>query len=218
MGPAASGGGGGTPTTLDDVAAGIDRLADLDLDLSTVVTLGHSAGGHLATWAASRGRFERWVDGVDVTAVVSQAGVLDLRAAYDEGLGSGAGRGVPGPRPRTRRRPGGPAAAGPARRTGLCACTAAPTTSCDQPVPRLRRGRHRRGRPGRVGRGRGRPLHRHRHRLRRLEAHPRDPRLPRLTTAELGDYPLGVRAGPRRGARRWRARRWRRATGRCVRR
>ena len=90
VGPAASGGGGGTPTTLDDVAAGIDRLADLDLDLSTVVTLGHSAGGHLATWAASRGRFERWADGVDVTAVLSQAGVLDLRAAYDEGLGSGA--------------------------------------------------------------------------------------------------------------------------------
>lgn len=85
-----SGGGGGTPATLDDVAGGIDRLADLDLDTSTVVTLGHSAGGHLAAWAASRGRFERWADGVPVTHVVSQAGVLDLRAAYDEGLGSGA--------------------------------------------------------------------------------------------------------------------------------
>ena len=63
-----------------DVAAGIDALAGVDgLDLSTVVTLGHSAGGHLAAWAASRGRFERWAGGVDVTAVVSQAGVLDLR-------------------------------------------------------------------------------------------------------------------------------------------
>lgn len=95
VGPAASagsggGGGGGSPTTLDDVAAGLDRLADLDLDLSRVVTLGHSAGGHLATWAASRGRFARWQDGVAVTHVISQAGVLDLRAAYDEGLGSGA--------------------------------------------------------------------------------------------------------------------------------
>ena len=87
----AAGGGGGAPATLDDVAAAIDALADVDgLDLSTVVTLGHSAGGHLAAWAASRGRFERWAGGVDVTAVVSQAGVLDLRAAHRDGLGGGA--------------------------------------------------------------------------------------------------------------------------------
>ncbi|MFC4784405.1 alpha/beta hydrolase family protein [Nocardioides sp. MAHUQ-72] len=91
VGPAGSrGAGGGSPTTLDDVAAGIDRLADLELDLGTVVALGHSAGGHLAAWAASRRRFARWEDGVDVTAVISQAGVLDLRAAYVEGLGGGA--------------------------------------------------------------------------------------------------------------------------------
>jgi acetyl esterase/lipase len=84
------GNGGGVPATLDDVAAGIDKLADLGLDLSTVVTLGHSAGGHLAAWAASRGRFAPWSGGVDVTAVVSQAGVLDLRSAHAEGLGGGA--------------------------------------------------------------------------------------------------------------------------------
>ena len=75
------GNGGGAPTTFDDVAAGIDKLADQGLDLSTVVTLGHSAGGHLAVWAASR---------PGVTAAISQAGVLDLRAAYDLGLGGGA--------------------------------------------------------------------------------------------------------------------------------
>ena len=101
VGPAASGGGGGTPTTLDDVAAGIDRLADLDLDVSTVVTLGHSAGGHLATWAASRGRFPYWPTKVDMTGVVSQAGVLDLATAYDDDLGDGAVRNLlghpPGP-------------------------------------------------------------------------------------------------------------------------
>ncbi|MBB6628407.1 alpha/beta hydrolase [Nocardioides sp. KIGAM211] len=85
-----AGGGGGDPETFDDIAAGIDKLADLDLDLATVVTLGHSAGGHLATWAASRGRDDRWAGGVDVTAVISQAGVLDLRTAYDDGLGAGA--------------------------------------------------------------------------------------------------------------------------------
>lgn len=84
------GDGGGVPATLDDVAAGIDKLRDLDLDLSTVITLGHSAGGHLAAWAASRGRFEQWSGGVDVTAVVSQAGVLDLQQGYDDGLGGGA--------------------------------------------------------------------------------------------------------------------------------
>jgi len=84
------GNGGGDPTTFDDVAAGIDKLADLDLDTSTVVTLGHSAGGHLAAWAASRGRFAQWEDGVDVTHVISQAGVLDLVAGDAAGLGGGA--------------------------------------------------------------------------------------------------------------------------------
>jgi len=84
------GNGGGVPATLDDVAAGIDALAGVPgLDTSTVVTLGHSAGGHLATWAAARGR-HGFPARVPVTAVVSQAGVLDLRAAYDAGLGGGA--------------------------------------------------------------------------------------------------------------------------------
>jgi acetyl esterase/lipase len=84
--------GGGVPQTLDDVAAGIDALADVDgLDTSRVITLGHSAGGHLATWAASRGRFERWQpERVRITGVLSQAGVLDLRAAHELGLGGGA--------------------------------------------------------------------------------------------------------------------------------
>lgn len=85
VGPA-DGGGGGTPQTFDDVAAGIDRLADIDgLDLATVITLGHSAGGHLATWAA--GRHD---PAVPVTAAVSQAGVLDLERSHDLGLGRGA--------------------------------------------------------------------------------------------------------------------------------
>ncbi|MGH3362948.1 MAG: alpha/beta hydrolase, partial [Nocardioides sp.] len=86
------GNGGGSPETLDDVAAGIDALAEVEgLDTSTVITLGHSAGGHLAAWAASRGRFERWQpERVPVTAVVSQAGVLDLDGAHRLGLGGGA--------------------------------------------------------------------------------------------------------------------------------
>jgi acetyl esterase/lipase len=84
------GNGGGVTTTLDDVAAAIDALAELDVPLDRVVTLGHSAGGHLATWAASRGRHPEWPARVEVAGVVSQAGVLDLRSAYADGLGDGA--------------------------------------------------------------------------------------------------------------------------------
>ena len=75
------GNGGGVPQTLDDVAAAIAKLDDLHLDLTTVVGIGHSAGGHLVTWSARH---------APLTHVVSQAGVLDLRSAYDLGLGNGA--------------------------------------------------------------------------------------------------------------------------------
>lgn len=85
IGDASSGGGGGTPETFDDVAAAIDKLADLDLDTSNVITLGHSAGGHLAVWAAGRTDPK-----VKITAAISQAGVLDLIGATDQGLGGGA--------------------------------------------------------------------------------------------------------------------------------
>lgn len=88
------GNGGGYPQTLDDVAAGIDALAGIDgLDTSTVVTLGHSAGGHLAVWAAGRPRLTgtSWgAPAVRVTAAISQAGVLDFNAAVN--LGSGAAK------------------------------------------------------------------------------------------------------------------------------
>ena len=48
--------GGGWPATFDDVSAAIDHLAELDapLDLARVAAVGHSAGGHLALWAAGR--------------------------------------------------------------------------------------------------------------------------------------------------------------------
>lgn len=88
------GNGGGYPTTFDDVAAGIDAIADLDgVDTSTVITLGHSAGGHLAVWAAGRDRLETaaWNQPrTPVTAAVSQAGVLDLDLAITDDLGGGA--------------------------------------------------------------------------------------------------------------------------------
>ncbi len=90
--------GGGWPGTLADVAAGIDRLTTLDDELavptpSQVITVGHSAGGQLALWAAGRHRLDRRAPGSDPalrpTAAVSLAGVLDLRRAADDGVGGG---------------------------------------------------------------------------------------------------------------------------------
>jgi acetyl esterase/lipase len=72
------GNGGGFPATLEDVSAGIDHLAGLDADTTRVIAVGHSAGGHLAAWAATRED-----PGIAVTDVVSQAGVLDPRLARE---------------------------------------------------------------------------------------------------------------------------------------
>ena len=80
------GNGGGGQATLDDVGAGIDALATVEgLALDTILALGHSAGGHLAALAGGR------TDPVvPVTGVLSQAGVINLGLAADEGLGAGA--------------------------------------------------------------------------------------------------------------------------------
>jgi acetyl esterase/lipase len=75
------GSGGGVPTTLEDVGAAIDFLETLPVDRSRVVAIGHSAGGHLAAWAATRE-----TPRVAVTHVISQAGVLDVRRAAELGL------------------------------------------------------------------------------------------------------------------------------------
>lgn len=88
------GNGGGAQPTCDDVHAAIEHLGtvdDLARDPDTVLTLGHSAGGHLAVWAAGRPRYAGWSGSrVRVAGVLSQAGVLDLRAADRDVLGSGA--------------------------------------------------------------------------------------------------------------------------------
>jgi acetyl esterase/lipase len=84
-------GGGGWPATFEDVAAGIDLLATLPVDTSRVVAVGHSAGGHLAAWAAGRAKLPADAPGarpvLQVTAVVSQAGVLALADAAREHVG-----------------------------------------------------------------------------------------------------------------------------------
>jgi acetyl esterase/lipase len=92
------GAGGGWPTTLEDVAAALDALPDVPgaerLDLTDVTVIGHSAGGHLAAWAAGRSRLPAGAPGAEprvaVTAAVLQAGVLDLTAAVAADLGAGA--------------------------------------------------------------------------------------------------------------------------------
>lgn len=89
-------GAGGWPATFEDVAAGIDLLADLAApsDPERIVALGHSAGGHLGVWAAGRHALPPGAPGagprVRLSAVVSQAGVLDLLAAERRSLGDGA--------------------------------------------------------------------------------------------------------------------------------
>jgi acetyl esterase/lipase len=91
-------GGGGWPQTLEDVAAAVDLLPGLPdaqrLELAGLTVIGHSAGGHLAAWAAGRGRLPAGAPGagprVAVAAAVLKAGVLDLLRGHEQQLGSGA--------------------------------------------------------------------------------------------------------------------------------
>lgn len=86
------GGGGGWPGTFEDVAAAIDYLAELEdrrMDLQRVSILGHSAGGHLALWAAGREKLPPGAPGavngrqrIRLQQAISQAGVCDLAGGY----------------------------------------------------------------------------------------------------------------------------------------
>jgi acetyl esterase/lipase len=110
VGANAQAGGGGWPTTCLDVAAAVDalavqgqRIAGGRLDLSRVVALGHSAGGHLAGWLASRAHQETGAPGADpqvtLSGAVIQAGVVDLVGGYEADLGGGAVAGFIGGSP-----------------------------------------------------------------------------------------------------------------------
>ena len=87
--------GGGWPGTFADVARGTDYLRTLalkfPLDLSRVVLVGHSAGGHLALWLAARRNLPKASPlfsetPLPVRGVASLAGITDLRR-YREGPG-----------------------------------------------------------------------------------------------------------------------------------
>lgn len=80
---------GGWPGTFDDIAHGVDYVRKLgaqfpQIDTSRVVLMGHSAGGQLALWAASRkqnettGLFRSSIAPLKVAGVVSLAGITDL--------------------------------------------------------------------------------------------------------------------------------------------
>jgi acetyl esterase/lipase len=93
--------GGGWPGTFDDVAAAMDAIpvalaaAGRDPD-SSVVLVGHSAGGHLAIWAAARHRQDpasAWfAPAGPVCGVVALAPVADLKLAARLDLDEGAVR------------------------------------------------------------------------------------------------------------------------------
>jgi acetyl esterase/lipase len=89
--------GGGWPLTFVDVAAAIDHLHSVTapLDLDDVTVYGHSAGGQLALWAASRSRLADGAPGarprIEPVAAVSAAGVNDLAQAYRDAPGGAVG-------------------------------------------------------------------------------------------------------------------------------
>ncbi|WP_435106037.1 alpha/beta hydrolase family protein [Nocardiopsis synnemataformans] len=83
------GGGGGWPQTLDDVDRALGALAEAAArepgryDLTRTVSVGHSAGGHLALLNALHPR-------TPVRAVVALAPITDTERCAREGLGEGA--------------------------------------------------------------------------------------------------------------------------------
>ena len=86
--------GGGYPGTFLDAAAAVEKLKELapkrKLDLTKLVAIGHSAGGHLAVWLAARPRLPKTSPlakamPLRITGVVSLAGIVDLEAYRAKG-------------------------------------------------------------------------------------------------------------------------------------
>jgi acetyl esterase/lipase len=110
--------GGGWPGTFDDVALAVDILPGLVPGPPGAVVLGgHSAGGHLALWAAARAGLPEdspWaVAAALFSGVVGLAAVSDLTSCARQRLGRGAAQALMGGGP--RRYPERYGAADPAR-------------------------------------------------------------------------------------------------------
>src|SRR5215469_6820922 len=93
--------GGGWPGTFDDVAAAVGRSPALVREAAgpgviadgPPLLAGHSAGGHLALWAAGRhrqGPDSAWRSASEARGVVVLAGVSGLADCCEQGLGGGA--------------------------------------------------------------------------------------------------------------------------------
>jgi acetyl esterase/lipase len=91
--------GGGYPGTFLDNALATEYVAVIasqyNLDLNRVITIGHSAGGHLALWIAARGKIPEsdilyTGKPLQLRAAFSLAGVADLRRGWEMKLGGGA--------------------------------------------------------------------------------------------------------------------------------
>ena len=88
--------GGGWTGTLEDVSNATDYVRSLakkfPLDLSRVVRIGHSAGGHIALWLSARRNLPKQSNlyrpsPLAVRGVIGLAAISDLRA-YGQGSGS----------------------------------------------------------------------------------------------------------------------------------
>jgi acetyl esterase/lipase len=87
--------GGGWPGTLNDVASAIDFLQSIKdefkLNLDRLLTVGFSAGGHLAAWSALRHQIDPGSTvytrtPTDISGCISLAGALDLALCQQLGL------------------------------------------------------------------------------------------------------------------------------------
>jgi acetyl esterase/lipase len=90
--------GGGYPNTFSDIGMAIDALRGLatryPVDPGRVAAVGHSAGGHLALWAAARRRLPTdsalsASNPLPLGLVVTLAGINDLAAYHDRGPACG---------------------------------------------------------------------------------------------------------------------------------
>ena len=86
--------GGAYPGEFQDVGKAVDHLRVLapeyNLDMSRVGLIGHSSGGHLVLWAASRHKIDPSsplyvADPLPIKGVVNLAGIPNLEDAYLEG-------------------------------------------------------------------------------------------------------------------------------------
>ena len=75
------------PSILNDVAKAMDILKDIEhsekLDLSKILVIGHSAGGHLAAWLSSRSSIDKSMpfhssEPIMPTHTICIAGILDI--------------------------------------------------------------------------------------------------------------------------------------------